>query len=61
MTRNRTALDLLSALGTHLTVLLLFVLATVLAIARQFSVARWRTHDAEVKLRRRAARRNGPA
>ena len=56
MTRNRTAFDLLTALGTDLTVLLLFVLATALAIGQYFSVSRGRMRQAEVKLRRRAAR-----
>jgi hypothetical protein len=58
MTRNRTAIDLLSALGTELTVLFLIVLATGLTISQYFAVARGRMHHAEVKLHRRAARRN---
>ena len=57
MTRNRTALDLLSAAGTEVLALLLLVLATGLAVTRYFSIARQSTHHVEMRVRRRAARR----
>lgn len=57
MTKNRTPLDLFSAVGTELMVVLLIVLAMGLAISEYFTMARDRVRRVEVKLRRRAARR----
>ena len=57
MTRNRTAIDVFSALGSELMVALLLVLAIGLAVSRYFTVAGERVRRVEVKLRRRAARR----
>jgi hypothetical protein len=57
MTRNRTAIDMLAALGTQLTVVLLFVLACGLTFARYTSMARERMRRVEIRLRRRATRR----
>jgi hypothetical protein len=57
MARNRTAIDVFSAIGTELMVLLLVVLAAGLAVSRYFSVARERMRHVEARLRRRAARR----
>jgi hypothetical protein len=57
MTKNRTGIDLLSAFGTELMVLLLLVLAMGLAVAQYVTVARDRMRRVEGKLRRRAARR----
>ena len=57
MTRNRTPIDLFSAVGTELLVVLLIVLAMGLAISEYFTMARDRVRRVEVKLRRRAARR----
>jgi hypothetical protein len=57
MTRNRTAIDVFSAVGTEFMVLLLLVLAMGLAVSRFFTGARDRVRRVEVKLRRRAARR----
>ena len=57
MTRNRTAIDLLSSVGTELMVVLLLVLAMGLAVSEYFTMARDRVRRLEVKLRRRAARR----
>ena len=57
MTRNRTAIDVFSALGSELMVALLLVLAIGLAVSRYFTVTRERVRRVEVKLRRRAARR----
>jgi len=57
MTRNRTAIDVFSAIGTGLSVALLLVLAMGLALSRYFTVARERVRRIDVKLRRRAARR----
>ena len=57
MTRNRTAIDLLSSVGTELMVVLLLVLAMGLAVSEYFAMARDRVRRLEVKLRRRAARR----
>jgi hypothetical protein len=57
MTRNRTAIDLFSAVGTELMVVLLLVLAMGLAVSQYFALARDRVRRVEVKLRRRAARR----
>jgi hypothetical protein len=57
MTRNRTAIDVFSAIGTELMVLLLVVLAAGVSVARYLSVARERMRRVEARLRRRAARR----
>ena len=57
MTRNRTAIDLLYALGSEMMVLLLLVLAAGIAVTQYLSVARDRMRRLEVKLRKRAARR----
>ena len=57
MTRNRTAIDAFSAIGTELMVVLLLVLATGLAVSQYFTRARDRVRRVEGKLRRRAARR----
>jgi hypothetical protein len=57
MTRNRTAIDAFSAIGTELMVVLLLVLATGLAVSQYFTLARDRVRSVEGKLRRRAARR----
>jgi hypothetical protein len=57
MTRNRTAIDAFSAIGTELMVALLLVLAVGLAVSQYFTLARDRVRRLEVKLRRRAARR----
>ncbi len=57
MTRNRTAIDAFSAIGTELMVVLLLVLATGLALSQYFTLARDRVRRVEGKLRRRAARR----
>jgi hypothetical protein len=57
MTRNRTAIDAFSAIGTELMVLLLLVLAMGLAVSQYFTLARDRVRRVEGKLRRRAARR----
>lgn len=57
MTRNRTVIDVASALGSELMVLLLLVLAMGLAVSQYLFVTRDRMHHVEVKLRRRAARR----
>jgi hypothetical protein len=50
-------MDLFSALGTQLTVVLLLVLATGLTVSSYFTVARDRVRRVEMKVRRRAARR----
>ena len=50
-------MDLLSALGTELMVVLLLVLAIGLAISEYFTLARDRVRRFEMKVRRRAARR----
>jgi hypothetical protein len=57
MTRNRTAIDVFSAIGTELMVLLLVVLAAGLTVTRYFSVARQHMRRVEARLRRRAVRR----
>jgi hypothetical protein len=57
MTRNRTGIDVLTALGTELMVLLLLVLALGVAVSEYLTVARDLMRRVEVKLRRRAARR----
>src|SRR5687768_8925192 len=57
MTRNRTAIDTFSTLGTELMVVLLVVLAMGLSVSQYFTLARDRVRRGEVKLRRRAARR----
>jgi hypothetical protein len=57
MTRNRTGIDLRSTVGTELMVLLLLVLAMGLAVVQRVSVGRDRIRRMEVKLRRRASRR----
>jgi len=57
MTRNRTAIDAFSAIGTELMVVLLLVLAAGLAVSQYFTLARDRVRRVEGKLRRRAARR----
>ena len=56
MTRNRTAIDIFSALGTELIVVLLLTLAAGLAVSRYFWVAREHMRRVEVTLRRRALR-----
>jgi len=57
MTRNRTAIDVFSAVGTELMVVLLLVLAMGLTMAQYVEGARDRMRRVEGKLRRRAARR----
>ena len=57
MTRNRTAIDMVSAIGTELMVVLLLVLAMGLAVSSYVTVARERVRRFETKVRRRAARR----
>ncbi|HUP41554.1 MAG TPA: hypothetical protein VM115_15620 [Vicinamibacterales bacterium] len=57
MTRNRTAIDLFSGIGTELMVVLLLVLAMGLAVSQYFTLAHDRMRRVEGKLRRRAARR----
>jgi len=57
MTRNRTAMDLFSTVGTELMVVLLLVLAMGLAVSQYFALAHVRMRRVEAKLRRRAARR----
>ena len=57
MTRNRTAIDAFSAIGTELMVVLLLVLAMGLAVSQYVTLARDRMRRVEGKLRRRAARR----
>jgi hypothetical protein len=57
MTRNRTAIDVFSAVGTELMVVLLLVLAMGLTVSQYLALARDRVRRVEVKLRRRAARR----
>jgi hypothetical protein len=57
MTRNRTAIDVFSAIGTELMAALLLVLAVGLAVSRYFTTARERVRRSETKVRRRAARR----
>jgi hypothetical protein len=50
-------MDVFSALGTQLMVLLLLVLAMGLAVTEYFAVARDRVRRFETRVRRRAARR----
>ena len=57
MTRNRTAVDILAAIGTQLMVVLLLVLAMGLAVSEYFTMTRDRVRRFEMKVRRRAARR----
>jgi hypothetical protein len=57
MTRNRTAIDLIYALGAEMMVLLLVLLAMGVGVTQYFSVARDRMRRIEVKLRKRAVRR----
>lgn len=57
MTRNRTALDIFSALGTELIVAVLLTLAIGLAVSRYFWIAGEQMRRIEVKLRKRAMRR----
>ena len=57
MTRNRTAIDVFSAVGTELMVVLLLVLAMGLTMAQYVEGARDTMRRVEGKLRRRAARR----
>jgi hypothetical protein len=57
MTRNRTAIESIHAVGAQMMLLLLAVLATGLAVIQYFSLARDRMRGIEVKLRKRAARR----
>jgi hypothetical protein len=61
MTRNRTALDMLTTLGTQLTVILLFVLAAGLAVGQYLSAGRERMRRVELKIRKRASRRGAAA
>jgi len=56
MTRNRTALNFLSAAGTEMLAMLLLVLGAGLAVTRRFSIARQSMHRVEMRVRRRAAR-----
>ena len=57
MTRNRTAIDVFSAVSSELMVVLLLVLAMGLTMTQYFAGARERMRQVEGKLRRRAARR----
>jgi len=57
MTRNRTALDILSAAGAELMVMLILVLALGLTVSRYLSGGRERIRRLETKMRRRATRR----
>lgn len=57
MTRNRTAVDLFSTVGSELMVVLLLVLAMGLTMAQCVAGARERMRRVEGKLRLRAARR----
>jgi len=57
MTRNRTAIDIFSTIGTELMVVLLLVLAMGLAVSEYFTMARDRVRRFEMRVRRRAARR----
>jgi hypothetical protein len=57
MTRNRTAVDAMSAIGTEFMVVLLLVLAMGLAVSEYFTLVRDRVRRVEVRVRRRAARR----
>ena len=50
-------MELFTALGTELMVVLLLVLAMGLTVSRYFAVARDRVRRLETKMRRRAARR----
>jgi hypothetical protein len=50
-------MDMFSALGTQLMVVLLLVLAMGLAVSEYFTVARDRVRRFEMRVRRRAARR----
>ena len=57
MTRNRTAIDVFSMIGSNLMVALLLVLAMGLSVSRYFAIAKERVRRVDVRLRRRAARR----
>jgi hypothetical protein len=57
MTRNRTALDLFSMLGTQLIVVVIIAAATVLAVSRYFWLAGQQMRRMEMNVRRRALRR----
>jgi hypothetical protein len=57
MTRNRTAIDVFSAISNQLIVVLLLALAVGLAMRRYFAVARDRLRRVEMRIRKRAARR----
>ena len=57
MTRNRTALDAFSAVGSQLMVILLVVLAKGVGITEYFMMVRDRVRRVEVRLRRPTARR----
>lgn len=57
MTRNRTALDLFSAAGTELMVLLIVLLALGLSVSQYLSLGRERMRRVETKIRRRTTRR----
>jgi hypothetical protein len=57
MTRNRTAVDLFSTLGTELIVVLILALAMFLAVSRYFWLAGEQMRRVDVKLRKRACRR----
>jgi hypothetical protein len=59
MTRNRTAIDAFSAIGTELMVAVLLVLAMGLAVSQYFTLANDRIRRVEGRIRRRAARRVG--
>ena len=57
MHRNRTAIDLFSALGSEFIVVLLLTLAAGLAVSRYFWTVGEQMRRAEAKIRRRALRR----
>jgi hypothetical protein len=57
MTRNRTAIDLFSLLGTQLIVVVVLAAAAVLAVSRYFWMAGEQMRRVDVKVRRRALRR----
>ena len=57
MTRNRTFIDIFSAIGAELMIVLLLALATGLAVSEYVATTRDRMRRFEMKVRRRAARR----
>ena len=58
MTRNRTALNFLSAAGDELLVVLVLVLACGLTVSQYLSAGRDRIRRLETRVRRRATRRD---